>query len=107
MLYAGESYTKTPITSDKSIVLGSLGEVKYDSRGSGGTAIGMGLATTFVLTLSSITSYLINEYLLAPLELEFLRTISFIFASSKTSKTIAIANPRFSISKIGVLDYRF
>ena len=44
------------------------------------TAIGMGLATTFVLTLSSITSYLINEYLLAPLELEFLRTISFIFA---------------------------
>ncbi len=43
------------------------------------TAIGMGLATTFVLTLSSISSYLINEYLLAPLGLEFLRTISFIF----------------------------
>jgi len=46
VLYAGESYTKTPITSDKSIVLGSLGEVKYDSRVSGGTAIGMGLATS-------------------------------------------------------------
>ena len=45
VLYAGESYTKTPITSDKSIVLGSLSEVKYDSRVSGGTAIGMGLAT--------------------------------------------------------------
>jgi len=43
------------------------------------TAIGMGLATTFVLTLSSITSYLVNEYLLAPLDIEFLRTISFIF----------------------------
>jgi len=43
------------------------------------TAIGMGLATTFVLTLSSISSYLINEYLLAPLGIEFLRTISFIF----------------------------
>ena len=42
------------------------------------TAIGMGLATTFVLTLSSITSYLVNEYLLMPLELEFLRTITFI-----------------------------
>ena len=39
----------------------------------------MGLATTFVLTLSSITSYLVNEYLLAPLDIEFLRTISFIF----------------------------
>ncbi len=43
------------------------------------TAIGMGLATTFVLTLSSVSSYLINEYLLAPLDIEFLRTISFIF----------------------------
>jgi len=45
VLYAGESYTKTPITSDKSIVLGSLKEVRYDDRVSGGTAIGMGLAT--------------------------------------------------------------
>ena len=43
------------------------------------TALGMGLATTFVLTLSSVTSYLVNEYLLAPLDIEFLRTISFIF----------------------------
>ena len=43
------------------------------------TALGMGLATTFVLTLSSLTSYLVNEYLLAPLDIEFLRTISFIF----------------------------
>ena len=33
------------------------------------TAIGMGFATTFVLTLASITSYLINTYLLIPLEL--------------------------------------
>lgn len=43
------------------------------------TAMGMALATTFVLTLSSISSYLINEYLLSPLGIEFLRTISFIF----------------------------
>lgn len=42
------------------------------------TAMGMGLATTFVLTLSSITSYLAHEYLLAPLGLEYLRTITFI-----------------------------
>jgi len=33
------------------------------------TAIGMGFATTFVLTLASITSYLINTYLLIPFEL--------------------------------------
>ena len=42
------------------------------------TAIGMGFATTFVLTLSAALSYLVNEYLLAPLELEYLRTIAFI-----------------------------
>ena len=42
------------------------------------TAVGMGLATTFVLTLSSVCSYLVNEYLLDPLGLEYLRTISFI-----------------------------
>ena len=42
------------------------------------TAMGMGLATTFVLTLSSVTSYLVNHYMLEPLEIEYLRTISFI-----------------------------
>jgi electron transport complex protein RnfA len=42
------------------------------------TATGMALATTFVLTLSSVASYLVNEYLLAPLGLEYLRTITFI-----------------------------
>jgi len=42
------------------------------------TAVGMGLATTFVLTLSSVCSYLVNEYMLEPLGLEYLRTIAFI-----------------------------
>lgn len=44
------------------------------------TAIGMSAATTFVLTLSSILSYMINSWILAPLGLEFLRTIAFIIA---------------------------
>ncbi|EJI85618.1 MULTISPECIES: electron transport complex subunit RsxA [Alishewanella] len=42
------------------------------------TAIGMSLATTFVLTLASICSYLVDSYLLAPLGLLYLRTLSFI-----------------------------
>ncbi len=42
------------------------------------TAMGMALATTFVLTLSSICSYLVNEYILAPLDITYLRTIMFI-----------------------------
>ena len=44
--YAGESYTKTPITSDKAIVLRSLKDIRYNNIIEGGTAIGMGLATS-------------------------------------------------------------
>lgn len=44
--YAGESYTKTPITSDKGIVLRSLKSIRYNTIIEGGTAIGMGLATS-------------------------------------------------------------
>lgn len=42
------------------------------------TATGMALATAFVLTLSSVCSYLVNTWLLTPLGLEYLRTITFI-----------------------------
>ena len=42
------------------------------------TSIGMALATTFVLTLSSLCSFLTYEFILEPLELEYLKTISFI-----------------------------
>ena len=42
------------------------------------TAIGMALATTFVLTLASICSYLVDSFLLAPFDLLYLRTLSFI-----------------------------
>jgi electron transport complex protein RnfA len=42
------------------------------------TAVGMGAATTFVLTVASGASYLIDRYLLLPNGLEYLRTLSFI-----------------------------
>ena len=45
VIYAGESYTKTPITSDKSIVTNSLNSIRFDGLIEDGTAIGMGLAT--------------------------------------------------------------
>tara|TARA_A200000159_G_C7292719_1_gene326440 strand:+ start:285 stop:1283 length:999 start_codon:yes stop_codon:yes gene_type:complete len=44
--YAGESYTKTPLTTDKSVTLRSLKDIKYNNIIEGGTAIGMGLATS-------------------------------------------------------------
>ncbi len=42
------------------------------------TAMGMSLATTFVLTLSSVCSYLTYEFILEPLDITYLKTISFI-----------------------------
>lgn len=42
------------------------------------TAIGMSLATTFVLTLASMCSYLVEQYILLPLDIQYLRTLSFI-----------------------------
>ncbi|MDZ7753692.1 MAG: electron transport complex subunit RsxA [Gammaproteobacteria bacterium] len=42
------------------------------------TALAMGMATAFVLTLSSVTSYLASTYLLVPLGLEYLKTVVFI-----------------------------
>jgi len=45
VLYAGESYTKVPITTDKSIIKSALRDIKFEGIIENGTAIGMGLAT--------------------------------------------------------------
>jgi Ca-activated chloride channel family protein len=45
VVYAGESYTKTPITTDKSVSLNAIKSIKFDGVLENGTAIGMGLAT--------------------------------------------------------------
>ncbi|WP_333693620.1 vWA domain-containing protein [Flavobacterium sp.] len=45
VVYAAESYTKTPVTSDKSIVIDAINSIKYDNVLKDGTGIGMGLAT--------------------------------------------------------------
>ena len=45
VVYASESYTKTPVTSDKAVVLEAIKSIKYDQVLKDGTGIGMGLAT--------------------------------------------------------------
>ena len=45
VLYAGESYTKTPVTSDKGVVIEALNSIRFDNVLQDGTAIGTGLAT--------------------------------------------------------------
>ncbi|MEX2494990.1 MAG: electron transport complex subunit RsxA [Woeseia sp.] len=59
-------------------------------------AFGMSLATAFVLTLSSAVSYLIHQHLLVPLDLEYLRTISFILVIAASVQFTEIMVRRLS-----------
>ena len=45
VVYAAEAYTKTPVTSDKEVVLEAINSIQYDNVLQDGTGIGMGLAT--------------------------------------------------------------
>lgn len=45
VVYASEAYTKTPVTSDKAVVLDAINSIQYDPVLQDGTGIGMGLAT--------------------------------------------------------------
>lgn len=65
------------------------------------TAIGMASATTFVLTLASICSYLIDTWVLEPMQLEYMRTISFILAIA-----VVVQLAKMFIEKTSPLLYR-
>ncbi|UTW45277.1 electron transport complex subunit RsxA [bacterium SCSIO 12696] len=65
------------------------------------SAIGMSAATTFVLTLASIASYLVNVVLLEPLGIEYLRTIAFIMVIAAV-----VQFTRLFIEKTSPLLYR-
>ena len=59
-------------------------------------ATGMSLATAFVLTLSSASAYLLHEYLLVPLDLQYLRTVSFILVIAASVQFTEIMVRRLS-----------
>ncbi len=42
------------------------------------TALGMGMAVTFVMALASVISYLVHYFILVPLQIEYMQTIAFI-----------------------------
>jgi len=65
------------------------------------TAIGMSGATTFVLTLASISSYLVYQWVLVPLHLEYLQTISFILVIA-----VVVQFAKMFIEKTSPLLYR-
>ena len=45
VVYAAEAYTKTPVTSDKAVIIDAINSIKYDNVLQDGTGIGMGLTT--------------------------------------------------------------
>ena len=42
------------------------------------TALGMGMAVTFVMAIASAATYAVNKFLLVPLKLEYMQTVAFI-----------------------------
>ena len=59
-------------------------------------AFGMSMATAFVLTLSSAIAYLLHEYVLVPLGLDYLKTISFILVIAASVQFTEIMVRRLS-----------
>lgn len=55
-----------------------------------GTALGMGTAVTAVITVSSAITFVINKYILLPLDMVYLRTIVFILIIAALVQSIEI-----------------
>lgn len=55
-----------------------------------GTATGMGMAVTFVMTLSTIVTFLIQKYLLTPFQLPFMQTVVFILVIAALVQMVEI-----------------
>ena len=62
------------------------------------TAMGMGAAVFFVLVLATLVTYLLNSYVLKPLNLEFLQTIAFILVIASLVQMVEIILKKISPS---------
>ncbi|MFW5891539.1 MAG: electron transport complex subunit RsxA [bacterium] len=60
------------------------------------SALGMGLAVIFVMTLSSIATWLIYNHILVPLNLKFLQVVSFILVIATLVQVVEIIFKRFN-----------
>jgi len=59
-------------------------------------SFGLGMAVTFVLTMTSTINWLVNHYILVPLEVEYLRFITFIIVIAALVQFVEIVIERFS-----------
>jgi len=62
------------------------------------TALGMGMAVTFVMAIASLFTYFIQHYLLIPLNLEYMQTIAFILVIAVLVQTVEIVLKKISRS---------
>lgn len=62
------------------------------------TALGMGLAATFVITLASAVCGLIYKYILTPLDLTFLQTIVFIMVIAMLVQFVEMVLKKYMVS---------
>ena len=62
------------------------------------TALGMGMAVTFVMALASLITYFIQAYLMVPLDLEYMQTIAFILVIAVLVQIVEIALKKISLS---------
>lgn len=62
------------------------------------TALGMGMAVTFVMGLASLITYFVQAYLLVPLQLEYMQTIAFILVIAVLVQIVEIALKKISRS---------
>ncbi len=67
------------------------------------TAVGMSGAVCFVITLSTLVTYLLQVYVLAPLHIEFLQTIAFILVIAALVQMVEIVLKKVSPSLYSAL----
>lgn len=60
------------------------------------TAIGMGFAVIFVMAMASLATFILNKYVLIPLDLEYMQTIAFILVIAGLVQLVEIVLKKFS-----------
>ena len=67
------------------------------------TALGMGLAVIFVMGISSLITFIVNQYVLIPLKIEYLQTIAFILIIASLVQLVEMVIKKFSPTLYGAL----
>jgi len=67
------------------------------------TALGMGLAVIFVMGIASLITFIVNQYVLIPLKIEYLQTIAFILIIASLVQLVEMVIKKFSPTLYGAL----